>query len=165
MKFLSQRRRQYERRRHELVDMGTVYVRYCRRCSHLWKYYVENLHSTKNKHNETIKQLLNVSKKLITDQTEIQGVSKNDWHSHSWQRTSLLSDTAIQLSTAKAFVFSASVLCLGKMYEYPKATDAWKEKMSGLQSALNIENWIELTESQCNSSGKISQDNNIADSR
>ena len=96
---------------------------------HLWINYLENLHSDKNQAQRTRKQLFNVSKKLITDQTEIRGVSKIDRHSHSWQRTSLLSDKGIQLSTAKAFVFSASVLCLGKMYEYPKATDAWREKM------------------------------------
>ena len=43
---------------------------------HLGTSYVENWHSTKNQAPRTIKQLFDVSQKLITDQTEIQGVSK-----------------------------------------------------------------------------------------
>ena len=39
---------------------------------HLGKDYLENLHSTKNQAQRTLKQSFDVSQKLITDQTEIQ---------------------------------------------------------------------------------------------
>ena len=82
----------------------------------------------KNQAQRTIKQLFDASHKLFTDQIEIQGVSKIGWHSHSWQRTSLLNDKAVQLSTAEAYVHSGSVLCLDKMHQHPEAIDARKEK-------------------------------------
>ena len=39
---------------------------------------------------------------------EIQGISMIDWHQRSWQRTTLLTDRAVRLSTAKASVVSDS---------------------------------------------------------
>ena len=47
------------------------------------KDYLENLHSTKNQTQRTIRQLFDLSQKLITDQTEIQGISKIGWHTHT----------------------------------------------------------------------------------
>ena len=57
---------------------------------------------------------------------QVQGVARINWHTHPWQRATLLSNKAVRLSTAKVFVFSDSVLCLGKMHQYPASTDAWK---------------------------------------
>ena len=96
---------------------------------HLGKDCLENLHSTKSQAHRTIKQFFDVSQKLITAQTETQGISKIGWYTHSWQRTILLTDKAVQLSTAKVFVFSDSVLCLGKMHQYPESIVAWKKKI------------------------------------
>ena len=86
---------------------------------HLGQGYLDNLHSAENQTQRTIKQLLDVTKKLITDQTEIQSFSKIDRHTDPWQRTTLLTDKAVHLSTAKVYVLSDSVLCLGKMNPYP----------------------------------------------
>ena len=72
---------------------------------HVGKDYLDNLHSSKNQTQRTVKQLFDVTKKLITDQKEIQRFSMIDWHLHSWQRTTLLTDRAGQLSTAKSHVF------------------------------------------------------------
>ena len=55
--------------------------------------------------------------------------SLNGWYTHPWQRTTLLSDKAVRLSTAKVSVFCDSVLCLGKMHQHPEAIDAWKKKI------------------------------------
>ena len=73
---------------------------------HLGKDYLENLHSTKNQPQRTVKQLFDVTKKLITNKKEIQGFSMIDWHQRSWQRTTLLTDGAVQLLTAKTNVIS-----------------------------------------------------------
>ena len=61
---------------------------------HLGNDYVETLHSTKNRSMRALKQLFNVTGKLIKDQDEISRYN-------------------IQLSTAKTYVFSDSVLCVG----------------------------------------------------
>ena len=44
--------------------------------------YLEKFHSTKNQSQRTMKQLFDVTKKLIIDQTWNQGISKIDWHTH-----------------------------------------------------------------------------------
>ena len=64
----------------------------------------------------TMKQMFEVSQRLIKDQPEIFGVSQISWQTHPWERTSLLSDEAIRFSTAKVYVFSESVLCLGNSF-------------------------------------------------
>ena len=71
---------------------------------HHGKDYLDNLHSTKNQPQRTIKQVFDLTKKLSTDQTEIQGVSKIDWRTNAWKRTTWLTDKAVQLSTAKVYV-------------------------------------------------------------
>ena len=55
--------------------------------------------------------------------------SQIGWYTQPWQRTTLLSDKAVRLSTAKVYVFCDSVLCLGKMHQHPEATGAWKKKV------------------------------------
>ena len=72
--------------------------------------HLDNLHATKNQPQRTVKQLFVVTRKLASDQKEIQGVSVIDWQEDSWKRTTLLTDRAVRLSTAKAYVFSDSVL-------------------------------------------------------
>ena len=62
---------------------------------HLGQNYLENLLSTKNQTQRTMRQSFDVSQKLITDQTEIQGISKIGWHTDPWQRTTLLRDTGV----------------------------------------------------------------------
>ena len=77
---------------------------------HHGNYYLNNLHATKNQQQRTVKQLLDVRSKLVREQTDIQGISL--LARNSWKRTTLLTDRAVQLSTAKAYVFSDSVLCM-----------------------------------------------------
>ena len=91
--------------------------------------------------------------------------SKNGWYTHPWQRTTLLSDKAVQVSTAQVYVFSDSAVCLGKMNQHPEATDAWKKKIEWCTDALNIVSWTESTESQWNSSGHFPRIHNITDPR
>ena len=90
----------------------------------IWRHYI----LPKIRH-RPIRHLFDVAQKLITDQTEIQGIPKMGWHTHLWQRTTLLSDKGVQLSTAKVYVFSDSVLRPGKMKPHPESTDAWKKKI------------------------------------
>ena len=51
------------------------------------------------------------------------------------KRTSLSTDKAVQRSTATVYVFSDSVLCLGKLNPYPQSIDAWKNKIEWFTGA------------------------------
>ena len=78
---------------------------------HLGKDYTENLRSTKNQALKSLKQLFQVTERLTTDQREITGLTTIDWQQTMWRETTLLTDRAVQLTTAKTYVFSDSVWC------------------------------------------------------
>ena len=63
--------------------------------------------------------MFDISEKMIVGQLdEIDGVTPIDWEDSSWKQLCLVSDEeVISLSHAKVYVFSDSVLCLGKENE------------------------------------------------
>ena len=95
---------------------------------HLGQNYQENIHSTRNSKKKKLKQLSNVSQKLISNQEEISGISTIHWDT-TMGKTTLLGDRADQLPTAKIYVFFDSVLCLGKVHQHSETIDKWKEKI------------------------------------
>ena len=102
------------------------------------------------------KQLFDVTKKLNTDQTEIQGVSMMDWHQRSWQRATLSADKKVQLSTGKVYVFSDSVLCVCKVNQNPMS--AWKEKIDWFTNSLQCRELDRIDREWMEFEWKISQD-------
>ena len=77
----------------------------------------------------TLKKMFDISAKLVGEQDEISNVEKIHWEKHSWKHLSLIGDeTVINLQRAKEYVFSESVLCLGKIHQHPKSNEAWKER-------------------------------------
>ena len=91
--------------------------------------YSDNLHSIKNTEDPTMKQMFDISEKLITEQSdEIYGISTINWEDSSWKYLSLVGDEqVISLLHTKVYVFSDSVLCLGKVNENPKSNIAWED--------------------------------------
>ena len=85
-------------------------------------------------------------------------ISKIGWYTHPWQRTTLLSDKAVQPLTAKVYVFSDSVLCLGRMHAHPESVDAWKKKIEWFTDTPQYRELDRIDGEKCNSSGKFSQD-------
>ena len=80
---------------------------------HLGKDHTENMRSTKNQPKKSSRLLFQLTQKLITGQTEITGITTIDWRQRMWRETTLLTDRAVQFATARTYVFSDSVLCLG----------------------------------------------------
>ena len=57
------------------------------------------------------------------------------WEKNSWKRLSLIGDeTVINLQRTKVYVFSDSVLCLGKVLQHPEFNEAWKNRVAGIRS-------------------------------
>ena len=79
----------------------------------------------------TLKQMFDISEKLIVEQSdEIFGVSQISWENSSWKQLSLVNDEeVISLSHAKVYVFSGSVLCLGKVNQNPTSNTVWEEQL------------------------------------
>ena len=82
--------------------------------------------------NLSLKQMFEISEKLILEQSdEIYGVSQIRWENSSWKQLSLVNDEeVISLSHTKVYVFSDSVLCLGKKNQNPESKFAWEEKLT-----------------------------------
>ena len=90
------------------------------------KNYLDNLHSIKNTKDLTMKQMFDVSAKLVSEQDEIYGVKTIDWENSSWKYLSLNCDEQIiNLQRTNVYVFSDSVLCLGKIHENTQSNTAW----------------------------------------
>ena len=82
------------------------------------------------------KQMFDISAKLVSEQNEISGLETIGWENHSWKYMSLFGDErVINLQRTKVYVFSDSVLCLGKIFENPQSNDAWEEWLEWFKSS------------------------------
>ena len=89
----------------------------------------------KNHEDLTLKQMFDIIAQLLINQDETNGLDKIQWEKYSWTRLSLIGDeTVISLQRTKVYVFSDSVLCLGKVLQHPDSNEAWKNRVAGAQS-------------------------------
>ena len=89
----------------------------------------------KNYEDLTLKQMFDVTAQLVKNQEEINGLDKIRWEKNSWKRLSLIGDeTVINLQSTKVYVFSDSVLCFGKVLQHLHSNEAWKNRVTGIQS-------------------------------
>ena len=86
---------------------------------HLGQDDMENLRFTKNQLLKSVKQLFQVTEKLIEDQKEISNLTTIDYKEPTWSATSLLCDRAFEITNAKTYIFADSVLCVGCMRDEP----------------------------------------------
>ena len=100
------------------------------------KNFMDNQNSIMNSKDLTLKKMFDISEKLVSEQEEIHNVDKIHWKNHSWKQLSLIGDeTVINLQRAKVYVFSDSVLCLGKIHQHPNANEAWKKRIEWITTS------------------------------
>ena len=100
------------------------------------KNFQNNRSSIVNTTDLTLKQMFDISAKLVTEQDEISGLETIGWEKHSWKYLSLIGDERIiNLQRTKVYVFSDSVLCLGKIYQNPESNEAWRKKIEWMTSS------------------------------
>ena len=93
------------------------------------KNFQDNQNSTMTTTDLTLKKMFDISAKIVSEQDDIFNVEKIHWEKHSWKHLSLIGDkTVISLQRAKVYVFSDSVLCLGKILQHPQSNQAWKDR-------------------------------------
>ena len=79
------------------------------------KNFQNNQNSIVNAADLTLKQIFDISAKLVIEQDEISGLDTIGWEKHSWKYLSLIGDERIiHLQRTKVYVCSDSVLCLGR---------------------------------------------------
>ena len=89
--------------------------------------------STMNSEDLTLKQMFDVTAQLVNDQEEIHGLDNIHWGKNSWRQLALIGDeTVINLQRTKVYVFSDSVLWLGRIHQHPESNEAWKKRIEGV---------------------------------
>ena len=74
------------------------------------KHYQNNNHSIANTTDLTLKQMFDISTKLVSEQDEISGLETICWENHSWKYLSLIADERIiNLQRTKSTSFQ--ILC------------------------------------------------------
>ena len=83
-----------------------------------------------NSRDLTLKHMFDITSKLVSDQDEIKNLDNIQWGKNSWKHLSLIGDeTVINLQRTEVYVFSDSVLCLGRVHQHPESNKAWKERV------------------------------------
>ena len=102
-------------------------------CSNIdGKNFQDIQNSIMNTSDLTLREMFDISAKLVSEQEEINNVD-NLFEKHSWKYLSLIGDeTIINLQRTKVYVFSDSVLCLGKVHQHPESKEAWKKRIEGI---------------------------------
>ena len=89
----------------------------------------------KNYESLTLKQMFDVTAQLVNNQEEINCLDKILYGKNSWTRLSLIDDEIIiNLQRTRVYVFSDSVLCLGKVLQHPDSNEAWKNRVAGARA-------------------------------
>ena len=97
------------------------------------KNFVEIQNSIMNSRDLTLKHMFDITSKLVSEQDEINNLDNIQWGKTSWKQLSLIGDeTVINLQRTKVYVFSDSVLCFGKIHQYPESNEAWKKRIEGI---------------------------------
>ena len=73
--------------------------------------YLDNRHSITNTKDLTLKQMFDISARLVSEQDEISGSETTGWENHSWKYLSLIGDeSVVHHQNTKVYVFS--VFCI-----------------------------------------------------
>ena len=86
--------------------------------------------------------MFDISTKLVSEQDDISGLETIGWENHSWKYLSLIGEERIiNLQRTKVYVFSDSVLCLGKILQNPESNDAWEQRLGWIKSSQRYRNF------------------------
>ena len=89
----------------------------------------------KNHESLTMRQMFDVTAQLVNKQEKINCLDKILYGKNSRTHLLLISDeVVINLQSTKVYVFSDSVLCLGKVLQHPESNEAWKNRVAGARA-------------------------------
>ena len=104
--------------------------------------FQDNQKSNEKTTDLTQKKKSDISAKKVEEQDEISNVDTIRWEKHSWKYLSLIGDeTVINLQRAKVYVFSDSVLCLGKVHQHPNSNESWKDRIEWITTSQSYRDY------------------------
>ena len=106
------------------------------------KNYQNNRHSIANTTDLTLKQMFDISTKLVSEQDEISSLGAIGWENHSWKYLSSIGDERIiNLQRTKVYIFSDSVSCLDKIHQHPNANEFWKNRIEWITTSQSYRDY------------------------
>ena len=100
----------------------------------------------KNEESLTLKQMFDVTAQMIHNEEEIYCLDKIVYQKNSWTQLSLINDPVIiKLQSTKVYVFSDSVLCLGKVLQHPECNEAWKSRVAGVRAERSYRDFEDVS--------------------
>ena len=106
------------------------------------KNYLNNCHSIANTKDLTLKQIFDISPRMVSEQDEISGLETIGRENHSWKFLSLIRDErVIHRQRTKVYVFSDFVMCLGKIFENSQSNGAWEKILGWFKSSTVYRNF------------------------
>ena len=106
------------------------------------KSFMDIQNSIMNSRDLTLKHMFDITAKLVGEQEEINNLDNIHWGKNSWRQLSLIGDeTVINFQRTKVYVFSDSVLCLGRVLQHPESNEAWKNRIAGVQSGRSYRDY------------------------
>ena len=98
-----------------------------------------------NEENLTLKQMCDITAQTIHNEEEIYCLDKVEYQKNSWTQLSLINDLVIiTFQSTRVYVFSDSVLCLGKVVQHPECNEAWKNRVAGLRAEKNYRDFEDV---------------------
>ena len=98
-----------------------------------------------NEEKITLKQMFDITAQTIHNDDEIYCLDKIVYQSNSWTKLSLIDDPVIiGLQSTKVYVFSDSVLCLGKVLQHPECNEVWKSRVAGVRAEKNYSDFDDI---------------------
>ena len=111
-----------------------------------------------NEENLTLKQMFDITAQTIHNEEEIYCLDKIVYQRNTWTQLSLINDpVVIGLQSAKVYVFSDSVLCLGKVLQHPECNEAWKNRVAGVRAEKNYSDFDDVKGESAEFEWNISQ--------
>ena len=99
----------------------------------------------KNEESLTLKQMFDITAQTIHNDEEINCLDKIEYQRNTWTQLSLIDDPVIiSLQSTKVYVFSDSVLCLGKVLQHPDCNEAWKNRVAGIRAEKNCSDFDDV---------------------
>ena len=93
-----------------------------------------------NEERITLKQMFDITAATINNDEEIYCLDKIEYQRNTWTKLSLINDSVvIDLQRTKVYVFSDSVLCLGKVLQHPECNQAWKDRVCRSKSREGLQ--------------------------
>ena len=122
------------------------------------KNYLNNCQSIANTTDLTLKQMFDISTRLVSEQDDISGLETIGWENHSWKYLSLIGDERVINLQRTPTSFRILYCVLVRYTRIPNRTMHEETDWDGSNHLLNTETLAESTVSQWNSSGIFSQD-------